>query len=358
MGLRFILVGLVAGLGLTLPSLDRISSFGRSAHTWANARMAEWDASMPSDEGTFVVVSEASPVEVESTDTVEATPAVTDPTTATTTLPNPEAPAATADAAPASNLPTSTQTVTEYLPIDSTELTGGLSLPTEPMVLDQSPAPVAMAAVEVLTATQPPIDLDRAFEAAQERTLADFGRDLTAIAAAAREAAALASAQESAAREAAKLKANQEAAIAAATREAAAITAATCETGTGFEPIEIGENLYCGMAYHLNRGAEGLDTKAGPVSSPAPVVVETPRTGPAFEPIEVADDLYSGVAFALNREAEGQPSPVVEVATGKTEPREPVAVRKPIFQAISLTREAVSAWAKVLHGPALVVIPH
>jgi hypothetical protein len=78
------------------------------------------------------------------------------------------------------------------------------------------------------------------------------------------------------------------------------------------------------------------------------------RPGPRFEPLEVGEDLYPGVAYALNREAEG---------SGLSAPREDrgvaPAVRGAQFtRALRLTREALSAWASLLQGPAVVAIAH
>ena len=77
------------------------------------------------------------------------------------------------------------------------------------------------------------------------------------------------------------------------------------------------------------------ETKAAPVEAPE------------FDPMEVGDDLYPGLAFALNREAEG-----IVLA-----PPAPAASRSEQWaQAIRLTREAAYAWANLLHGPAVVTI--
>jgi hypothetical protein len=72
-----------------------------------------------------------------------------------------------------------------------------------------------------------------------------------------------------------------------------------------------------------------------------------PVEAPEFDPMEVGDDLYPGLAFALNREAEG-----IVIA-----PPAPAASRSEQWaQAIRLTREAAYAWANLLHGPAVVTI--
>ncbi len=61
MGLRIVLVGLVAGLGLSIPSRDQICALGGSARGWMSAQLAEWDGQMPSGETAFVVIPEPTP---------------------------------------------------------------------------------------------------------------------------------------------------------------------------------------------------------------------------------------------------------------------------------------------------------
>jgi hypothetical protein len=74
-----------------------------------------------------------------------------------------------------------------------------------------------------------------------------------------------------------------------------------------------------------------------------------PSEAPKFDPMEVGDDLYPGLAFALNRAAEG-----IVLA-----PPAPASSRGEQWaQAIRLTREAAFAWANLLHGPAVVAIEH
>src|SRR5262245_39223655 len=58
MVLRLLLVGLVAGLGLSLPSRRDLETLGRTAQRWAYARLAEWDAGTSVEEGSFVLITE------------------------------------------------------------------------------------------------------------------------------------------------------------------------------------------------------------------------------------------------------------------------------------------------------------
>ncbi|MFO0950381.1 MAG: hypothetical protein U0835_04380 [Isosphaeraceae bacterium] len=127
-----------------------------------------------------------------------------------------------------------------------------------------------------------------------------------------------------------------------------------------FEPIEPTEDLYAGVAYALNRDAEGLNLpRFLPVAArPAP----KPRPTPTFEPIEVGDDLYPGVAYALNRGAEGLnleagiPSQRASSVAHSPTRQKPAPGGSRFSVAVRLTREAMIAWASVLHGPAVVTI--
>ena len=77
-----------------------------------------------------------------------------------------------------------------------------------------------------------------------------------------------------------------------------------------------------------------------------------PRAVPPFESLEVGEDPYAGEACALNRGAEG--IGIVAPEVGRPAGRD---IRGSQFShALRLTREAVFAWANLLHGPAVVTI--
>ena len=258
MALRLILVGAVAGLGLSLPSASRLQSWGDSTRNWAHARFAAWDAQMPADASAFVLV-------------------------AAPTVPPSES------AAPAPT-PTPAADKAAPVPIIATELAAGLDVPTCPMNLE---APSATA-----------LD-DSAFDVAQRDVLSAFAAD------------ALANERPS----------------------------------PRFEPIVLEDDADEGVALRLNREAEGLNL-ATAVKSFAP---------DRFEPMVVGDDLEPGMAFALNREAEGlnlgsfrNAPPEVWVGREVESPDS----RGRLTQAVRLTREAVHAWASLLHGPAVVILSH
>jgi hypothetical protein len=91
------------------------------------------------------------------------------------------------------------------------------------------------------------------------------------------------------------------------------------------------------------------------VFTPAPKTLVT-ATKPRFEPLEVSDNFYVGVAFELNRRNEGLHIPAESlVRTAKAEASAPLPTRK-LSQAVKLTRDAVYAWLNVFTGPALVTV--
>jgi hypothetical protein len=70
---------------------------------------------------------------------------------------------------------------------------------------------------------------------------------------------------------------------------------------------------------------------------------------PRHEPLEVDENLYAGEAYALNRISDGIQEPIRTTdQTARSENR--------LTNAVRLTREAVIAWASLLHGPAVVSI--
>lgn len=287
MALRLILVGAVAGLGLSLPPKVRVQAWLHSTQAWVNARLAEWDAQMPADESAFVVIADPIPPTGDAPEPAPTTaPVLTD-----TPAPPTTARADAADPAPAPGAATAATA-------DPAELAAGLDVPTVPMALDDpDDEPAALAAVS-------PKSLDSAFDAAQAGVVASFAGDRPALAA-----------------------------------------AVAANPAPRFEPLAVGDDLYPGLAYALNRDAEGLHLP------PAPA-----RRSPRFEPLAVGDDLYPGLAYALNRDAEGLALPA------KPAPR-PASGRvfggdTRLTQAVRLTREAVAAWANLLHGPAVVTIAH
>lgn len=251
MALRLVLVGVVAGLGLSLPSGEQIRTWRVSAQNWVNTRLAAWDAEMPSDENAFILIEEPS---------AQVAEVVAPPVAGPSVLP----------------AETSMALATDYA--------DGLDAPSAPMALDASePAP---------TVTE---TLDAAFLAAESETLSAF-----------------------------------------ASEPADGAVTGALEV-TRIDPVAVAKVLYKKLVSTVDRVSRGLAQ-----ATPPPVT---------FEPLVVGDDLYPGVAFALNREAEGL------ALIG----REDSGVERGgdrLTHAVRLTRDAVYAWANVLHGPAVVTIAH
>jgi hypothetical protein len=299
MALRLVLVSVVAGLGLTLPTGIQVGDWQDAAHSWVNERLAEWDARMPADENAFVLVAEPAPPQAVAIP-ANLSPATDGPISEVVAVTAPETSATDAMTVPA---------------IDFSE---GLEAPN---------APAAIEEADVVAEVSPSLkteDLDAAFGVAQGDVIAGFAADQLARVA------------------------------------TAEVTVPVADRPVGpprFEPLEIKENLYEGVAYDLNREAEGLTlvvTTVAPKASPAV---------PRFEPMQVADDLYEGVAYALNREADGLSSGARnEVASGtiakRAEKPQSSGEHGRLTHAVRLTREAVFAWANLLHGPAVVTLAH
>jgi hypothetical protein len=85
-----------------------------------------------------------------------------------------------------------------------------------------------------------------------------------------------------------------------------------------------------------------------------PVVVAEP-TG-TFEPYPLCDDLYPGLAYELNRQAEGLDIDAAEVDAPPPGPAPSETAGNQLSTAVRLTREAVFAWINLLQSPALVTI--
>jgi hypothetical protein len=326
MGLRLILVGMVAGLGLTLPTWTQLSVWRESAQAWVNRRLAEWDARMPADENAFVYVAdtiERSTVEPSTGPVAE--PAKFDRGPVTAATPVADAVEAASGKKPASNLARS----------GSADV---LDVPSQPVALDESElltiepaAPVALrvpppASVHGPTGLPPQVvvDEDEAFQSAQLDVLAGFAAELTAPS-----------------------RANDAPIVANGPAPA---------PGEPFDPIEVGEDLDSGLAYELNRESEGLNVTL--LIAERRVSAKSAKS----EPIEIAEDLYLGIAYELNRGAEGLDLPAEQARAEKTSTQfEDLArtpTETPFIHAVRLTREAVFAWANLLHGPAVVTIAH
>ena len=335
MGVRLILVSLVAGLGLTIPSASQVKHWTESAQAWVFTRLAEMDARMPADESAFVYVNDGPAVLAE-----EPTPAAE---TATVSVPEPTKPAATEAAAPNASALADAQKLAD-------ELAAGLEVPFIPAAIDDaeaapSPAPSIEPAAVVVEAPAPkndavaieapaPKNNDDAFLAAQSDVIAAFVADLTPAAPVPDE--------------------TPKALIAKV-------------VATPSEPIAWNSDAF------ENDPAEMLANLVADAFAGVPEAVEPIRPdAPAFTPIAVEEISAMDIAVALNVESEGlllptpapAPAPVAPAVVSTPtpsveEPRPDLSGRASrLGHAVRLTREAVYAWANLLHGPAVVTIAH
>jgi len=280
MGVRLILVSVVAGLGITLPSVKQVSSWKDSAQGWVSARLADMDARMPADEKAFIYVVDSAPFPED------------EPAAAVIAVPAPKAtpaPVATVAAKVASVECNSPET-----------LASGIDTPSAPMDLDEIEALTGWAVVE---------NLDDPFDQAQGETLKSFAAD-------------------------------RERVVAAPAPSQNLAVAVQPEPALSSTDLTDSDDMQEGSAYLFE-------------TEPAKAASE-----PVTNALEVGEDLYPGIAYALNREAEGlglnesiQPRPAAPVA-------QPANSTSSLSQAVKLTREAVYAWANLLHAPAVVTINH
>ena len=289
MGFRIFLVTVVAGLGLTLPTGKQVGEWHGSARAWVNTKLENWDQQVPVDEDAYVISAEPAPVAAPAPEA--PAPVVAD--AIKTVVSSPVAPIAPA--------------------ISSTELATGLDVPTVPtdieeadlgLYLDPTPAPAPVPAPTVVLS-------DADFDAAQGEFITGFVHEQIAadqVAASILVQAPTVEKITDAAFDAAQdafvtgFVAEQTAAIAARKLEAAS-TPEVARVDTAVDT----ENLYEGLAYSLNREAEGL------------------------EPMPLAAAKPAGEAKPSDRDGR-------------------------LTNAVRLTRDAVYAWANLLHGPAVVTI--
>jgi hypothetical protein len=291
MGLRLVLVGMVAILGIDLPSRRDLQDWTQAGHSWLCIELDEWNAWVPGGEALFV-----------------AAPPPRSPSTEVD-------PAGTASPAPA-----------------------------EP--------------TDVIT--------DAEFTAVVEEMIAEFGASDGAIETEAILVAAPAPAPS-------PVQSEEPASLASAEPE---ITT----TPVTFEPLEVGDDLYPGVAYQLNFASEGTSqiepsapviageaeeivpaaelaaTPAPFIAELAPVAEEAPVaeaalavTAPASEAdmATIADEI-NAVSAPPAAVAEIPPAPAVEPPSHSRNQRLATAFR--------LTGEAFLAWSKLIEGPTVVSI--
>jgi hypothetical protein len=303
MALRLFLVGLVAGLGVTFPTGRKLESWKDSAQCWVNARLADWDAGQGLDDSDFVLIAEP---------TVSASSSIPDVTPIETTR-------AFSEPVPS---------VSNAIPVQSAELVDGLDLPTIPAAFDGDDAgPVRADRV---------VDSDAVFVSVLDLVLSEF----------AAECLAAKTAEPNLSTELdARFDLAQTATLETFATDDAVVNRVRKDTRE-FTQLDPADDLADDPAYALNHATDGLTM---------PTVVVDCRAA-AFEPIEVDESLDKDTAYALNRDSDGLG--VLAPLQIAVEPVRPVRQNSRLHQAVRLTREAVYAWANLLHGPAVVTLAH
>jgi hypothetical protein len=309
MVLRLILVGLVAGLGLSLPSRRDLETLHRSAQRWVDAGLKEAAPRPPSDDDASVFV-------------------VDEPTPTPTRIP---APAPTA--APAAD--------------PDRALVGEADVPAD----DASPAeavpPLRVAEAPSPAVVSPP--LDDPLLAAPTEPAAEVVETKTAEAMPAEDDVDIVDAEaEIAEVEIAKPEVAKPEVVEAGIVEAELVEAELAEA----EMIDPDRDFLA----VVDEMAAAFAADPAPSQDREAEATRLAQAATEDETGEECEDLYPGLAFAMNREAEGlnpspsSPEPPAEPAVEEASPTARLS------QAVRLTREAVFAWASLLHGPAVVAI--
>lgn len=128
--------------------------------------------------------------------------------------------------------------------------------------------------------------------------------------------------------------------------------AAQTVNNSAIEPLEVGDDLYPGLAYELNRAAEGL---SGPTNGVEPVAsVERVSQAGASAPVEKAAVEGGSSVERVSPAVEAERRVVSEVATSEIR-MESTSVRPTtttrFAMALRMTGQALEAWATFLQGP-------
>jgi hypothetical protein len=373
---RMILVGLVAVLGVSLPSRSDSGSWLTPAHDWVIAQLADWDTYTPGKDCGFIATEAPDPLPREAT----RAPERTNTTTSVAFDPIP---------------------VTNGLADELNRLAGGLDIlatvtaiaesPVDSVVVSSSDSVEWKLAVELrriaeTSASDEPCSSQatpRAREAEMDPAIDEIFADASQVFAPATEAMATAAQPKSvsiAARPSCELaqtlvsqpcEADADPTIdeifadgsqVFAPSEQAMATAGQSESASIaaqpiFELIPPPVDFETDIATELNLCGEGVETT---FEDDAPTRSEPIRT---FDSIEVPADLDSGIAYELNRASEGleialpeirkpseAPSPIPASATTANVQDEPNSGNASIGKALGLTRDAALAWMNVLSG--------
>jgi len=331
MTLRLLLVSLVACLGLSLPSAERLERWGRSGQAWMNGQSVNEDGSEPLDEGRFVViadVADAPPVAAAVASAPEAAPVEVEKV-AEKVVEIPAAPAVTVST-PEVEVAPEVEVVAKVVEDDAeakaflADWLAAIELEAAPPADEPAPpAPAEEMAVAAAPTEQPvieaPVIISEAGRIWWEAWLDDVTRSFVV----------------------------DPAQLEELPTEAPQVAEAAPEAPKAESADEIFAGIVEETAASFAKDVEALaaKTKSEPVQT-----AEAPAAVPVAEPVAVSADNAKDVALDLNRQAEGL-TPAAAAAMKAPAPQE-----DRLSHAMRLTREAVNAWASLLHGPALVTL--
>jgi hypothetical protein len=310
MALRLFLVSVVAGLGLTLPNGRQIDAWWHSAQTWMNARLAELDARVSAEESEYVYFTDIAASRTETAATPAENPK--DQPEVTTRI-------SSVDSADRPEVVGPTPAIST-----TNDLAAGLPIPSDPSAIVES---------ELIAPNAEPVAIvpavsDADFEAVLDAMIVTFAADLP-------------------------LKPRESSEIVIAAVEVA------CE-----QPVDPDADLFSPAEQSLVPTPLLTDADFGAAldemiaifsaesqaisNSPAvqAVVIETEDLDPGLEQDmnRSSDEATRAMASESARTPEQETSPALSASDDQ------------LARAVRLTREAVFAWASLLHGPAVVTI--
>ena len=318
MALRLVLVSVVAGLGLSLPTRTQVSTWSDSARIWATTRLAAWDAQQPAGDDAFVFVTDPVPITPKH-DAVVSVAAVK-PAATPTVAPTVAVRTKTPTPAPAFQCKKFSST-TEAACQTGLDLTAGLIIPTEPFLFDGPDLAPPATPVAISHPARALVTSNAAFDVAMNAVIAAFAADLPA--------------RKVTGSPAIVTTGSKPRAPVIVKNEPRATTLKVAKTET---PKVAKTETPKVVKTEIKKATE-------PVKTQTPKVVKT-EIKKATEPVKTQTPkaAKAEVKKATETVMTGPPRPGASPSDAR------------LTQAVQLTREAVFAWANLLHGPVVVTI--
>jgi len=357
MALRLILVGLVIALGLTLPSLGQVKKWNGSARRWVSTRVESFDPSIPTDQGPYRLAvapdllggpstacsqSPGVPALPEAVARVEPAEASVEspllliapdaePVVLAAAEPGVSLPLLIVEAEPVDELETPVPVVLiEVVPLDEldrvVEPTPGVEAVPAPVVVEVVPVDeLELDELEMVVATAAaPAPTPVAVDVDVESVVTPSGVE-----------------DRDASMPAATSTSELDGDLAFSVALDDVIGSMVADDAFGLAQSEVLDSF--------------ADDRAADLAKLNPVATSTPAaTASASDSHQADEGMYCGVAYALNSESVGDLPPTDAAIDAGV--KDQSATSDQFSQAVRLTREAVYAWANVLHGPAVVTI--